>query len=65
MGLQDFPKRGNSSIYTDEGNTRVPKEIRESDGLQWHKGQSLTWVKIPDEEYARVYASDKEPEDKD
>ena len=65
MGLQDIPKRGKSSIYTDEGNTRVPKEIRDSNDLRWYKGESLIWVKIPDEEYARVYSSEDEPTEKD
>lgn len=59
MGLSDIPTRAGSSVYDDEGTTRVPKELRESEDLRVEKGSKLVWVKCPDDDYFRVYTREK------
>lgn len=66
MGLKDFPTRGKAAVYDTDGTTRVPDSIRKSDDFSVEKGDDLHWVKIPEEDYARVYLdNDKEQMEKD
>lgn len=59
MGLSDIPTRAGSSVYDDEGTTRVPKDLRDSDDLRVVKGSKLVWVKYPDDDFFRVYTREK------
>lgn len=59
MGLSDIPTRAGSSVYDDEGTTRVPKDLRNTDDLRVVKGSKLVWVKYPDDDYLRVYPRDQ------
>lgn len=59
MGLDEFPTRGSSGIYNEDGTTRVPKSIRNNMG--WGKETSLEWISKNDEEYVRVYKGSDAP----
>lgn len=64
MGLDEFPTRGSSGIYDDDGSSRVPKSIRNKE--DWGKGTDLEWVSDNEEEFVRVYEdSDIESRDED
>lgn len=60
MGLEQFPARGESGVYDDDGSTQVPKDIRERDEVSKH--DRLSWVSKTDEDFIRVYPSDAEEE---
>lgn len=61
MGLEQFPKRGNSKVYDEDGSTQVPQDVREHKGVS--KGTQLDWVSQSDEDFIRVYPNDEEEED--
>ena len=58
MALDDLPQRGSSKLHDEDGQTTVPKSIREREG--WSKGDDLEWYSDPDEGFVRVYGPDEE-----
>lgn len=60
MGLDDLPDRGSTSIYDEDGETRVPKKVKDGEG--WRKGDKIEWYSDPDEDFVRVYGPDEDPE---
>jgi len=61
MGLDEIPRRGESGVYDDNGTTRVPDKIRNSESFKVSKEDNLTWIMMPDEDYVRVYRSEDKP----